>query len=229
MEEHFKFHKDFSGEEYAMLGGLRPPLDIEVTPLMFLGNAVENWNSLEMMNSKNNWVNFRTGNFSMKRSFLGNLRFDEKIFSASGFEDTELGFRLGRKGMKIVFVESAFSYHYHFRNPQQYMNKVVNYGRSFSRWIKICDPQVRKELNDLYNCLIDREHLFSGKNFKEIIRRFCINNLTVPVIIFLAGILEKIDAKRSLFFYNKLYKYLFLKGYRKGMSQKRDLTRIQPQ
>ncbi|MCC6759112.1 MAG: glycosyltransferase family 2 protein [Candidatus Omnitrophica bacterium] len=222
IEEHLKFHQTNPQPYAAALGDLKNPLDMTITPLMMLGNAVENWDSTPYLKTElYNWTGFQTANFSLKANFLGSDRFNVQTFQGAGFEDTELGYRLARRGLKIQFLPSAFSYHYHFRSPDQYLKKTVNYGKSFYRWITICNEQEKDLLNDRYNSLLDRKKLLSLKNLKELLRRICVNDLTAPLIIAAAKTCEKLDERKSVFLYNKLYKYLFLKGYRQSEKEMR--------
>lgn len=222
IENHLKFHATYPQPNFAVLGNLTNPQDIKITPLMLLGNASENWDCSNLLTDRSiNWIGFRTANFSLKKDFLGVDRFDEKNFSGAGFEDTELGFRLAKRGLHIQYSPAATSYHYHFRTPEQYLKKTVVYGNSFYRWIAICNESNRQILNKHYNSLIDTKNLFSLRNLNELIRRLCVNDLTAPLIIAAAKICEKLDERKSVFLYNKLYKYLFLKGYRQAEKEMR--------
>ncbi len=54
---------------------------------------------------------FYTCNVSLKTEFLrGGGWFDEE-FKSAAFEDTELGFRLSKKGMKLLYNPAAVAYH----------------------------------------------------------------------------------------------------------------------
>lgn len=58
------------------------------------------------------WNHFYTSNVSLRRDFLGEERFCED-FGGWGFEDTELGYRLHKKGMDISFLEALEVHHDH--------------------------------------------------------------------------------------------------------------------
>jgi len=57
---------------------------------------------------------FYTANLSMKREFLQSYgNFDEN-FKMAAYEDIELGFRLSKAGMRILYNPRAVGYHYQF-------------------------------------------------------------------------------------------------------------------
>ncbi len=58
------------------------------------------------------WRYFYTSNLSLKRSFLAQEKFSD-AFSGWGFEDTELGYRLYKKGMKLVYEPTIIVEHDH--------------------------------------------------------------------------------------------------------------------
>lgn len=212
--EHLKTHSEYPAKEYVVLGRVADPPEIKMTPLMRLGNVTQTWNYIDRMKiDLDDWTLFRTTNISLKRSFLGDEFFNERIFGDIGFEDTELGARLSKRGMKIIYNRNALAYHYHFRKPVEYIAKVFCYGKTFRKWMDACEERQRNELNRKFNCILDTANLFSLYNLKEMIRRVLVNDFTAPLIICLAQRFEKTNEKLSAFFYGKIFKYIFLKGY----------------
>jgi len=55
---------------------------------------------------------FYTSNLSLPRALLGSSPFDES-FTAYGWEDVELGYRLSREGLRLVYHPAAASEHLH--------------------------------------------------------------------------------------------------------------------
>lgn len=213
IEEHLNFHGKYPGKEYVVLGNVEYPADLLITPLMKLGNATETWADIEKQKVYD-YTYFRTGNISVKRDFLS-VKFNTELFSDIGFEDTELGYQLYRKGMIIIYNPKAISYHYHFRPPQQYLTNVVRYGISFAHWASFAKD------NDIYLKNINVKFIggnskFSIKGIKELLRRLAINKLSAPLIIFIAKYCENKNEQLSFILYRKLYRYLFLKGYKYG-------------
>ncbi len=217
IEQHIKIHEQLSANNIVVIGRVVNPPDMTVTPLMELGNVTKTWDyiSIEQIDPED-WSLFRTTNASLKRRFA-DIRFNETLFEGSGMEDTEFAFRLYKKGMKIAYNPQAISYHYHFRTPKEYEEKSFRYGKLFAQWIKSCDEETAKELNKRFNYLIDTDNIVSLYNFREIIRRMVINDLSAPLIRLLARTFIHLNEDISVFLYNKLYKYLFLKGYKQGL------------
>ncbi len=219
---HLESHERYPEENHIVIGSAAMPEDMEITPLMYLGNVVQAMSSAEYVDDDPyNWLRFSTLNVSLKRRFLGNLRFDDGRFGRqqgdetelAGFEDTELAQRLAQKGMKLVHISSIRAFHYHFRSPDEYINKVLDYGKRYAVWTSLCEPEEVRELNRRMNYLLDRQNLFSGANVKECLRRLVVNDLSFPLIRRIGKFFESRNERLSLFFYQKLYKYLFLKGY----------------
>lgn len=55
---------------------------------------------------------FYTSNLSLPRAVLGSSPFDES-FTAYGWEDVELGYRLSRKGLRLLYYPAAAAEHLH--------------------------------------------------------------------------------------------------------------------
>lgn len=214
IEEHLKSHREWPQQNYVVIGRVADPPDMKITPLMRLGNVTETWDVMDSLEwDMDDWVQFRTTNVSIKQGFL-DIRFDEEMFHLSGIEDTEFGYRLYLKGMKVVYNNKALSWHYHFRTPEEYLRKVLRYGELFARWEHNSDGATAALLNEKFNYLLDSSHPLSWKNIRELVRRSLINDLTAPLIRGAGMFFAKKNEKMSLLFFNKLYKYLFLKGYR---------------
>jgi len=59
------------------------------------------------------WLFFLTGNASVRREDLVSAGLFDETFTAYGHEDLELGYRLERRGLRIVYSPVAVSYHWH--------------------------------------------------------------------------------------------------------------------
>ncbi|PIE58730.1 MAG: hypothetical protein CSA33_02190 [Desulfobulbus propionicus] len=226
LAEHLAAHERHPENHSAIVGAAAMPEDMHITPLMYLGNVVQSMNSaVYRPDAPYNWLHFSTLNVSLKRDFIGSMRFNDRSFTRhslteselAGFEDTEFAQRLAKKGMRLLHAPAIRAFHYHFRTPENYMNKVREYGEHFAHWITLCDPEEAQELQKRLNFLLDRENLLSRANIRECIRRVFVNDLSVPCIRGAARFFETSNENISLFLYNKLYKYLFLKGYRQKM------------
>jgi len=222
VEKHLETHIRYSEPYFVVSGAAAMPEDIEITPLMYLGNVVQTMGAAEYVeDDPYDWLHFSTLNVSLKSEFLADSRFDEGSFvrktdsetELAGFEDTELAQRLAKKGMKLVYNPNILAYHYHFRSPEDYLNKVHEYGKRFRVWISLCPPEEASELQLRMNYLLDRKSILSSRNLWECFRRLLVNDLSFPAIKRAAKFFENRNERLSLFLYQKVYKYLFLKGY----------------
>ncbi|MEA2664761.1 MAG: hypothetical protein QOI11_1705 [Candidatus Eremiobacteraeota bacterium] len=95
---------------------------------------------------KLSWLYFLTGNASAPKAELDRVgRFDED-FTGYGHEDLELGYRLQRGGVPIVYEPGAVNYHWHPVPWDEQQRKYELAGRStvrFHRKHKTFDVQLR--------------------------------------------------------------------------------------
>jgi glycosyltransferase involved in cell wall biosynthesis len=116
LEEHLKFHKRFSEKSKAILGHIDWLPQVQVTPLMLHVTKARGFQfGFHLIKNPENvsfWF-FYTSNISLKRSFvLDNGLFDTS-FTYAAHEDVELGYRLQKKGLRIVYNPQAKGYHDH--------------------------------------------------------------------------------------------------------------------
>ena len=71
------------------------------------------------------WRHFYTSNISVKRALIGDERFSDQ-FTGWGFEDTEFGYRLFQKGMRISFVPECEVLHDHKQEEEQVWKQTRN-------------------------------------------------------------------------------------------------------
>src|SRR6185436_731879 len=105
------------GPETAILGEVKWHPDLELNYLMThiteVGHEQFSFNAFP----PNTYVDFRhfyTSNISVDRNLLlsEKILFDERFYKVN-FEDVELGYRLSKKGLKILFDPKAYADHYH--------------------------------------------------------------------------------------------------------------------
>ncbi|MCL4513960.1 MAG: glycosyltransferase [Candidatus Eremiobacteraeota bacterium] len=64
---------------------------------------------------KLSWLYFLTGNASVSKRKLMEVGLFDETFQGYGFEDLELGYRLWKSGVKIMYLPEALNYHLHPR------------------------------------------------------------------------------------------------------------------
>lgn len=73
---------------------------------------------------------FYTSNLSMTRSFFWEGGGFDESFQEYGWEDMELGLRLKRKGMQLVYSPKAIAYHHHPTSLSSFVLRQQKVGRS---------------------------------------------------------------------------------------------------
>jgi len=116
VEEHSKWHRQNPDPCVAVLGFI--PWDPEVRPTPFMNWLIWGGPLLNLREcSKRKELGFEffyTGNLSLKAEFLRkNGTFDED-FRSYGYEDLELGYRLTRRGLRLLYNPDAVGYHYKY-------------------------------------------------------------------------------------------------------------------
>jgi glycosyltransferase involved in cell wall biosynthesis len=132
IEQHLNTHKKYPAENFAVLNYTTWDPKIETTPLMkFIvgtGAFLFSYSNLEN-NQILDFTYFWGGRSSCKRKFL----LDHGVFNhvfRFGCEDIELGFRLSKYGMKVVFNRDAVSYMERPIDFDSFIKRLYKQGQS---------------------------------------------------------------------------------------------------
>jgi len=145
LEEHIKIHKE--KKNVAVLGLTLWPKNWKINDFMnYLAPNGPQFNYSAIKNKENcGWEFFWTSNISLEKKWLKKERFDNS-FKGWGYEDLELGYRLEKLGLKIIFNKNAIAYHYHYyKNPETFLYKQKNAAKSALYFIKKY-PELRERL-----------------------------------------------------------------------------------
>jgi GT2 family glycosyltransferase len=82
------------------------------------------------------WLYFLTGNASVRRADLDQVGGFDEDFTGYGHEDLELGYRLQRAGVAIVYEPRAVNYHWHPVPYDERKSKMELAGRSTVRFYR---------------------------------------------------------------------------------------------
>jgi glycosyltransferase involved in cell wall biosynthesis len=113
--QHVDWHKQHPQPQMAVLGYVTWPIEIRPTPFMrwygegklFVFDRLRGQREADFQC-------FYTCNLSLKAAFLrANGQFDESFVTAA-YEDTELGYRLSKRGLRLLYNPAAIGYHYQF-------------------------------------------------------------------------------------------------------------------
>lgn len=114
--EHINWHREFPELSAAVLGYMAWSPEVNPTPFMkWYGTdgALLDYSNLDGRTEIAEG-HFYTGNISLKTVFLRqNGGFDED-FKAAAYEDIELGYRLRKAGMRLLYNYKALAYHEQF-------------------------------------------------------------------------------------------------------------------
>jgi glycosyltransferase involved in cell wall biosynthesis len=114
VEEHSQWHLQNPDPCVAAVGKITWHPDVHPTPFMnWLIWAGPLLNLRECARGKElGFEFFYTGNLSLKAEFLRKNGIFDEDFGGYGYEDLELGYRLIRKGLRLLYNPHAVGYHY---------------------------------------------------------------------------------------------------------------------
>ena len=114
LSEHLAWHQKYPETSVAVLGYVTWSPEIETTPFMkWCGERGPLFAYAHLAGRTEVGPRFfYSCNISLKTQFLrDNGTFDEE-FKSAAFEDTELGYRLAKCGMRLLYNPAAVGYHY---------------------------------------------------------------------------------------------------------------------
>jgi glycosyltransferase involved in cell wall biosynthesis len=202
VEEHYLTHKIHSFDpKVSILGKTIWPPSERVTP--FMSHIQENGLQFgySLIEDKNNvpFKFFYTSNISLNREFLIEDKLFDTDFPYAAWEDIELGYRLMRRGMRIVYDKNAIGYHHHRVSFASFRRREELCG--YSAYIFFKKHPELKEFLGLNNSLSWSPFFEASIKIMEIICLLADNNLSLafPNI------------------YDQIMEYYYKKGLKKGL------------
>jgi len=115
VEQHIEWHQRNPQTTAAVLGYVTWPPELKATPFMrWYGEHKLFWFYKLRNKHEASYYYFYTCNLSLKTEFLRTCgQFDEE-FKSAAYEDIELGYRLSKKGLQLLYNAAAIGYHYQF-------------------------------------------------------------------------------------------------------------------
>lgn len=128
LEKHVKTHGEYPDENIAVLGKVTQSPEIPFTVMHkywdpFRYDVFEGKRQLDA-------IHFLACNISVKRKFLLENGLYKETKGAA-HEDIELGYRLGQKGLKIIYEKDAFAHHYHPETLPNACKRAYERGLNF--------------------------------------------------------------------------------------------------
>lgn len=132
LSAHYDFHLTHQEETSALLGLVQWPPSWPKTDFVdWLDKTCFQFDFISLSAGQEaDYKHFYTSNISLKKSFLlANGLFNES-FPYAAFEDTELGYRLQKKGLKLIYDPKALVHHYHKLTFSDYLSRMEKAGAS---------------------------------------------------------------------------------------------------
>jgi glycosyltransferase involved in cell wall biosynthesis len=195
LEEHLAWHRNHPQPSVGVLGLVEWAAEVNPTPFMhwLAEEGFFSYGRLEA-GKEAGFGCFYTGNLSLKTAFLRENGLFDEDFKAYGFEDTELGYRLEKKGLRLLYNPRAVGYHYKFVSFQDACRraKVVAAARRLFE-----EKEAGHYLSDLYG----RRGSTPAMRVKRL--------LGMPLIPLAALLKPFLDTRLALprFMYRKIYYY----------------------
>ena len=154
--EHTNFHREFPELESGLLGYVTWLPELRITPFMrwygehalFLYALIEDGAEVDS-------GFLYTCNVSFKTEFLlANGGMNEAL---SIYEDRELGYRLAKKGMRLIYRRSALGFHNQTFTFKQSLDRMERYSKGFDAFFKTeaglhmaeCEVRIQKPIKQI--------------------------------------------------------------------------------
>lgn len=152
LAEHYNFHQKNSEEHIAMIGLTCWSDHLEINSFMKWLDSTSlqfDYNNI----THNQMVNYRyfyTSNVSLKKSFLlKSNEFFSCSFPFAAYEDAELGYRLEKLGLEIIYNAKAKAGHKHSFVFESFLDRMEKVGRSAFVFYSL-HPELKDELYPPY-------------------------------------------------------------------------------
>jgi glycosyltransferase involved in cell wall biosynthesis len=247
LEAHLRFHQEHPEQTFAALGCvLQSP---ELPKTVFL----QKWDPFKYYELASQvelpYWKFWACHISLKREFmLANGLFREH--KGAAHEDVELGYRLCKEGLRILYLPQAMAYHYHVETLDAAVRRAYERGIHW-KFIEdhVPDPQIWVKYHIL-NFRTLKYHYRTFRNLsksslpasdrflpwlllRQILRWIVFNGLTVPYfwlpLLKLADRSPMVAACMSPYFYRGAVFYHFVKGCRDQAVARSAASRTTPE
>jgi glycosyltransferase involved in cell wall biosynthesis len=126
VQQHIEWHRKNSQLPAAVLGYVTWPPEILATPFMRWYGETRLFHFQRLRNKMEVGFNyFYTCNLSLKTEFLRTRGWFDEEFKTAAFEDIELGYRLSKSGLQLLYNPAAIGYHYQFFSFEDACRKAL--------------------------------------------------------------------------------------------------------
>ncbi|MDP8249013.1 MAG: glycosyltransferase [Candidatus Tritonobacter lacicola] len=130
LREHLRMHR--RKEAIAVLGHIDWHQDLKLTPFMkFLAMDTQfSYPRIKKLAEDVPFYYFYTSNISMSKEYIEKAGAFDEEFTKAVYEDVELGYRIWKSGLRIVYNSRAIAYHDHETELKDYIKRQVRCGKA---------------------------------------------------------------------------------------------------
>ena len=231
LETHLAFHQNHPEQKFAALGRVLQSEELPATEFQKHWDPFKYW-ELDGLTELPYWK-FWACNISVKRTLLLQHGMFRELKGAA-HEDVELGYRLSKAGLRILYHPAALAYHYHVETLSSAVKRAYERGLNWKLIDQsIPDPQIHVKYHIL-NAATIKHHVRVFRNLsnsllpaedrnlpalliKHMLRTIVFNRLTIARWIQLLEAAEH-NGTLARCLHPKIYRgvvsYHFLKGCR---------------
>lgn len=151
LAEHLSTHGEHRDETVGVLGRVTWARELEVTPFMRWLEAGIQFDFGSIEGDEAGWGRFYTANISLKRSLIARVGgFDEGHLPYL-YEDLDLGYRLSRIGMRLLYNPDAFGEHLQAVDLDSWRRKIADVAVAERRFCRIhpeVEPYFRRRFSE---------------------------------------------------------------------------------
>lgn len=137
IKEHMEYHGRFQADNVAVLGNISWPPGTKLSPfLKWLECGAQFGYSLIKNPGDVSYKFFYSSNISLKKQFLLDYGLFDEDFRYAAYEDIELGYRLKKHGLRILYDKEAKAYHEHDIYKASFMKRTELAGRALKVLVK---------------------------------------------------------------------------------------------
>ncbi len=154
MQEHMKTHQENKG--IAVVGLIEWYSGIKINDFMQFIAPYGPQFDFRFKDPNNCGYNaFIIGNITLEKKWFDEEMFDETIGSA-GVEDTEIGYRLEKKGLRIIFNPKAIVYHNHYQEEPDFIKRMYRIGKFWHKLNALHPKEFKFTYFDLLKLIVSR-------------------------------------------------------------------------
>jgi GT2 family glycosyltransferase len=125
IQQHMNLHKQYNG--IAVLGRVLWAPELRNEFMNYIENIQFHYHTIK--DKDNVKLHFYTSNISLEKKWFNDEEYSDR-FRNYGLEDIELGYRLEKKGLRVVYNPDAVIYHSHSYSFEQFCDRMHNVGKS---------------------------------------------------------------------------------------------------